>query len=113
MMQLPGILKRFSKENREERQRYADGSLSLGLHTPDNSPDPVVDKAMRGKVSDEMRLALMDFETNALDHIFGQDPAVKTLAHAMKVAAAGLRQGNKLVGSYVFKGPTGVGKTAL
>lgn len=110
---LPAFLDRFRREKKEERQLGVNGYLGLGRHETDDTPDPVVDKVRRGKVSDEMRMALLDFETNALNHIFGQNAAVRTLAHAMKVAAAGLRQGNKLVGAYVFKGPTGVGKTAL
>lgn len=45
--------------------------------------------------------------------IIGQDKAVETLAQSMKRAFAGLKEANKPVGSYLFAGPTGVGKTEI
>ena len=45
--------------------------------------------------------------------VFGQDPAIKALAAAIKMARAGLRDPNKPIGSYLFAGPTGVGKTEV
>ena len=43
--------------------------------------------------------------------VFGQDLALETLSSAIKLSRAGLRDGRKPVGSYLFAGPTGVGKT--
>jgi ATP-dependent Clp protease ATP-binding subunit ClpA len=45
--------------------------------------------------------------------VFGQDLAIKALAAAIKMARAGLRDPNKPIGSYLFAGPTGVGKTEV
>jgi ATP-dependent Clp protease ATP-binding subunit ClpA len=45
--------------------------------------------------------------------VFGQDPAVERVANALAVAKAGLREPNKPIGSFLFVGPTGVGKTEL
>jgi ATP-dependent Clp protease ATP-binding subunit ClpA len=45
--------------------------------------------------------------------IYGQDEAVKQLAAAIKVSRAGLRAAEKPIGSFLFTGPTGVGKTEL
>ncbi len=45
--------------------------------------------------------------------IFGQEGAVKEVAAAIKLARAGLRTGEKPIGSFLFTGPTGVGKTEL
>ena len=45
--------------------------------------------------------------------VFGQDPAIETLASAIKMARSGLREGEKPVGSFLFAGPTGVGKTEV
>lgn len=45
--------------------------------------------------------------------IFGQDGAVDSLATAIKMSRAGLRDATKPMGSYLFSGPTGVGKTEL
>ncbi len=45
--------------------------------------------------------------------VFGQDPAIETLASAIKMARSGLREGEKPIGSFLFAGPTGVGKTEV
>ena len=45
--------------------------------------------------------------------VFGQDPAIDQLAAAIKMARAGLREPQKPIGSYLFAGPTGVGKTEV
>ncbi len=45
--------------------------------------------------------------------VFGQNPAIEALSAAIKMARAGLREPNKPIGSYLFSGPTGVGKTEV
>ena len=45
--------------------------------------------------------------------VFGQDPAIDSLAAAIKMARAGLREQHKPIGCYLFAGPTGVGKTEV
>lgn len=45
--------------------------------------------------------------------VFGQDEAVEVITNAVKMAKAGLRNPEKPIGSYLFTGPTGVGKTEL
>jgi len=45
--------------------------------------------------------------------VFGQDGAIEQLAAAIKLSRAGLREPNKPIGSYLFAGPTGVGKTEV
>jgi len=45
--------------------------------------------------------------------IIGQDYAIKVLSNAIKKNVAGIRKGNRPIGSFIFLGPTGVGKTAL
>lgn len=45
--------------------------------------------------------------------VYGQDKAIETLSSAIKLARAGLREPNKPIGSYLFSGPTGVGKTEV
>ncbi len=45
--------------------------------------------------------------------VYGQDQAIQALAAAIKLARAGLRDGEKPIGSYLFSGPTGVGKTEV
>ncbi|MHA2937404.1 ATP-dependent Clp protease ATP-binding subunit ClpA [Vibrio sp. RC27] len=45
--------------------------------------------------------------------VFGQDPAIEALSEAIKLSRAGLSADNKPVGSFLFAGPTGVGKTEV
>jgi ATP-dependent Clp protease ATP-binding subunit ClpA len=45
--------------------------------------------------------------------VFGQDRAISALAASIKLSRAGLREPNKPIGSYLFSGPTGVGKTEV
>ena len=45
--------------------------------------------------------------------VYGQNKAIEALTSAIKLARAGLRDGEKPIGSYLFSGPTGVGKTEV
>jgi ATP-dependent Clp protease ATP-binding subunit ClpA len=55
--------------------------------------------------------ALKQLETDLKRAVYGQDVAIEQLSAAMKMARAGLRDANKPIGSYLFSGPTGTGKT--
>jgi ATP-dependent Clp protease ATP-binding subunit ClpA len=56
---------------------------------------------------------LSGLEQNLRTVVFGQDQAITALASAIKLARAGLREPEKPIGSYLFTGPTGVGKTEV
>lgn len=56
---------------------------------------------------------LKNIEKNLQSVIFGQDEAIRELCSAAKLSRAGLKNGNKPIGCYMFAGPTGVGKTEL
>jgi ATP-dependent Clp protease ATP-binding subunit ClpA len=55
--------------------------------------------------------SLRELEADLKRAVFGQDEALMQLSSAMKLARAGLRDPDKPIGSYLFSGPTGVGKT--
>ena len=55
--------------------------------------------------------SLRELERDLKGAVFGQDEALAQLSSAMKLARAGLRDPEKPIGSYLFSGPTGVGKT--
>jgi ATP-dependent Clp protease ATP-binding subunit ClpA len=57
--------------------------------------------------------ALKSLETNLKMVVFGQDEAIESLATAIKLSRAGLNEGEKPIGSFLFAGPTGVGKTEV
>lgn len=56
---------------------------------------------------------LLDMEDGLHEHIIGQDEAIEAISKAVRRARAGLKDPNRPVGSFVFLGPTGVGKTEL
>ena len=62
-------------------------------------------------VSDKERLQSLDADLKGV--VFGQDTAIETVARAIRLARAGLGQPEKPVGSFLFSGPTGVGKTEV
>ena len=64
-------------------------------------------------VSKDDAEALKTLEADLGRVVYGQDKAIHALASAIKLARAGLRQPEKPIGSYLFSGPTGVGKTEV
>ena len=56
---------------------------------------------------------LSALETTLKRVVYGQDKAIEALSSAIKLARAGLREPEKPIGSYLFSGPTGVGKTEV
>jgi ATP-dependent Clp protease ATP-binding subunit ClpA len=64
-------------------------------------------------VSRDDREVLKNLTRDLETMVFGQDPAIEALVSAIKLARAGLRDPEKPIGSYLFSGPTGVGKTEV
>jgi ATP-dependent Clp protease ATP-binding subunit ClpA len=64
-------------------------------------------------VSSDDRQALEHLEKDLKRVVFGQDKAIEVLSSAMKLSRAGLRDPEKPIGSFLFSGPTGVGKTEV
>jgi ATP-dependent Clp protease ATP-binding subunit ClpB len=67
-----------------------------------------VDKMLAGE-----REKLLHMEADLERRVVGQDQAVKAIANAVRRARAGLQDPNRPIGSFLFLGPTGVGKTEL
>ena len=67
-----------------------------------------VDKMLEGE-----RRKLLEMETKLKARVVGQDAAVKAVSNAVRRARAGLQSPNRPIGSFLFLGPTGVGKTEL
>jgi ATP-dependent Clp protease ATP-binding subunit ClpA len=64
-------------------------------------------------VSRDDSKALRNLDSDLKRMVFGQDQAIAALASAIKLSRAGLREPEKPIGSYLFSGPTGVGKTEV
>ncbi len=67
-----------------------------------------VDKMLEGE-----REKLLEMEQNLGSRVIGQDEAIGTISNAVRRARAGLQDPNRPMGSFLFLGPTGVGKTEL
>ncbi|HTC71610.1 MAG TPA: AAA family ATPase, partial [Solirubrobacteraceae bacterium] len=67
-----------------------------------------VDKMLEGE-----RAKLIRMEDELRKRVIGQEEALKAVAHAVRRARAGLQDPNRPIGSFLFLGPTGVGKTEL
>ncbi len=66
-----------------------------------------------GRLSSNMTKSLSDLEQRLKAEIIGQDKAVETVTRAIKRGRTGLKESNRPIGSFIFLGPTGVGKTEL
>lgn len=64
-------------------------------------------------VTSDDRELLQKLEPNLQMVVFGQDKAISQLVSSIKLARAGLRSGDKPIGSFLLAGPTGVGKTEV
>jgi ATP-dependent Clp protease ATP-binding subunit ClpA len=64
-------------------------------------------------ISSDDRSALKTLERDLKAVVFGQDKAIEVLTSAVKMARSGLGGNNKPIGSFLFSGPTGVGKTEV
>lgn len=64
-------------------------------------------------ISSDDREALKNLDRDLKMAVFGQNKAIDSLASSIKLSRAGLREPGKPIGSYLFSGPTGVGKTEV
>lgn len=65
------------------------------------------------KLKDDESQRLLDMENILHKRVIGQEPAVESVAKAIRRARVGLKDPKKPIGSFIFLGPTGVGKTEL
>ncbi len=89
----------------KRRKLITEKEIEVTIATMARIPAKTVSK------DDEMVLANLEKELRSV--VYGQDIAIEALSTAIKLARAGLREPNKPIGSYVFSGPTGVGKTEV
>jgi ATP-dependent Clp protease ATP-binding subunit ClpA len=81
-----------------------------------NEVEDIVAKIARippASVSNDDRGKLKTLDRDLKSVVFGQDPAIDALAAAIKMARSGLGKPDKPIGSFLFSGPTGVGKTEV
>ncbi len=112
-----GLLRELEKQLGAEQEKLAavqkEGSLLSEEVTPEEIAEIVskwtgipVAKMLEGEQEKLLRM-----EDNLRQRVVGQDEALELVANAVRRARAGLQDPNRPIGSFIFLGPTGVGKT--
>ncbi len=111
--QIPELERKFETEQAQLAQIQADG-VTLKEEVDEEDVAQVVAKWTGVPVSKmlegEMH-KLLSMEDRLRQRVIGQDEALQAVANAVRRARAGLQDPNRPVGSFIFLGPTGVGKT--
>jgi ATP-dependent Clp protease ATP-binding subunit ClpB len=115
---LPELEKRMKEANAREsgKANAAGGNRLLRTQVGAEEIAEVVARATGIPVSKLMqgeRDKLLQMETKLHDRVVGQDEAITAVANAIRRSRAGLGDPNRPTGSFLFLGPTGVGKTEL
>jgi ATP-dependent Clp protease ATP-binding subunit ClpA len=97
----------FQRLQPKSRQKKTIGVTDIELMVSKIAQIP----AKTVSTSDRSKLKGLDDQLRLV--VFGQDPAIDALTSAIKLARAGLREGERPIGSFLFAGPTGVGKTEM
>jgi len=119
--------KALSEENYELAAKLRDEEVSLEqlLSDHSNNDKPIVEVSHIqeiiefktgipvGKLQDEEQQKMKHLEENLAKKVIGQKEAVTKVAKAIRRSRAGIKAKNRPIGSFLFVGPTGVGKTEL
>ena len=109
-----GTLPELSKEL-EELNKINENNILSDTVTDENIAE-IISKWTKVPVSKLMngeREKLLNLEENMKKRVKGQDEAIHLVSEAIKRARAGIKDPNRPIGSFIFLGPTGVGKTEL
>ncbi len=110
-----GVIPQLEKQLGEAESVGADGVMVEEAVRPEQIAQ-VVERwtgIPAGKMLEGERDKLLGMEANLHKRVIGQNAAVKAVANAVRRARAGLNDENRPLGSFLFLGPTGVGKTEL
>ncbi len=114
--EIPELEKILAEQDERMRELDADGGSMLTEHVTEEDVAEVVarwtgipvSRLMEGEVE-----KLIHMEERLHERVIGQDEAVEAVANALRRSRAGLSDPNRPIGSFLFLGPTGVGKTEL
>ena len=112
---LPGLQKQWEAA----QQKLAEYQMNGGILKEEVTEDDIarVVSAWTGipvnRLQEGERAKLLQMETRLGERVIGQKKAITAVSHAVRRARSGLQDENRPVGSFLFLGPTGVGKTEL
>ena len=113
--ELPGLQKQWEAA----QQKLAEYQMNGGILKEEVTEDDIarVVSAWTGipvnRLQEGERAKLLQMETRLGERVIGQKKAITAVSHAVRRARSGLQDENRPVGSFLFLGPTGVGKTEL
>ena len=114
-----GRLPQLERQIQEEEQRLADLQKSKRMLKEEVDEEDIAEVVSRWTQIPISRLMegevqkLLKMEERLHQRVIGQDEAIGAVANAIRRARAGLQDPNRPLGSFIFLGPTGVGKTEL
>jgi len=114
-----GRLPQLERQIQEEEQRLADLQKNQRMLKEEVDEEDIADVVSRWTHIPISRLMegeiqkLLRMEERLHQRVIGQEEAIRAVANAIRRARAGLQDPNRPLGSFVFLGPTGVGKTEL
>jgi ATP-dependent Clp protease ATP-binding subunit ClpB len=113
---LPELQEKLASAEKELNERAKTGNKLLNQEVTDEDIAQVV-SSWTGipvtKMLEGEKHKLVKMEDRLRERVVGQDEAIKAVANAVRRARGGLQDPNRPVGSFLFLGPTGVGKTEL
>jgi ATP-dependent Clp protease ATP-binding subunit ClpB len=113
--QLPELLKEFNAHN----QRLAELQKSQQILKEEVTPEDIAEVVSSwtgiplARLQESQKEKLIHMEERLSERVIGQREAIAAVSNAVRRARAGLQDENRPIGSFIFLGPTGVGKTEL
>lgn len=116
---LAGELTAMIDRNMPKKKKSLCETMGKGLPRPEVTADDIAEVLSSatgipaGRLTADETERLLTLEDELHKQVIGQDEAVKAAAEAIRRSRAGLRDPKRPIGSFIFSGPTGVGKTEL
>jgi ATP-dependent Clp protease ATP-binding subunit ClpB len=113
---IPQLQQKLADAQKQEHEQQDDGKRLLKQEVTDEDIAEVV-SSWTGvpvtKMLEGEKQKLLQMETRIARRVIGQEEAIEAVSNAVRRARSGLQDPNRPVGSFIFLGPTGVGKTEL
>ncbi len=114
-----GVLLELQKQLQAEQERLAEVQKEMQLLKEEVDADDIAEVVSKWtgipvhRLKESETEKLLHIEERLKQRVVGQDEAIAAVANAIRRARAGLSDPNRPIGSFIFLGPTGVGKTEL
>ncbi len=113
---IPELQRKLAEAQKQEHEQQSEGKRLLRQEVTDEDIAEVVSSWTGVPVTRMLegeKQKLLQMEERLARRVVGQEEAIEALANAVRRARSGLQDPNRPIGSFIFLGPTGVGKTEL